>query len=217
MNKIRSQKFSIKISKTLFFFISILFTFFLWLIISCNTKSKGYSLFIEFNNAHGIKMGTSLRMRGVNIGYIKGVKTGLNSILVLVYITSTNILIPKNSIIETNQTGLLNDTVIDILPLERIDNRNVDRIDLFSRDCIKSRFVCHLSCLEGDRGLNYDDLVRAATRISQRFDDPSFFNIFYLFLQNSVELSDDILSMTVDVSNLLTLLYKSLYNFLNLH
>lgn len=211
MSKVKSQNLWLKVNNIIVFLISIIFVVFVWWIINYNANNRGYDLFIQFNNAHGIRPGTALRMRGVKIGYIKHLKIDLNSILVLVHINSTNILIPKNSIVETNQTGLFNDCMIDIIPLEKVHNSSLSNIDVFSEKCIKSRLICHLNSLEGDRGLNYDDLVRAATRISQRFDDPSFFNIFYLFLQNSIELSEDILNITIDISNLLAIFYRYIY------
>lgn len=204
----------LNIINMLVFIMFIFFTFSMWLAIHQKHSVKGYAFFIEFNNAHGIKEGTHVRMRGVNIGYIKSMKIDLNTILVLVHINSEQTLIPRNAIIETNQTGLLNDTIIDIIPLNKILKSNIHNASVFSDACHLSSIVCHLDALEGDRGLNYDDLVRAATRISQRFDDPSFFNVFYLFLQNSLELSDDVMNITNDISNMLTLLYKFIFAFL---
>nr|YP_010485082.1 hypothetical protein Ycf22 [Hypnea cervicornis]UVW80776.1 hypothetical protein Ycf22 [Hypnea cervicornis] len=195
-------------------FIFIVLTVFLCFLININIDKTGYSIFIEFKNAYGIREGTSIRMRGVNIGYVKKIKIDLNSILLLVFVKSTNILIPKNSIIETNQTGLLNETVIDIVPTDLLKYQVVNQINVFAEECYKSNIVCHLNCIQGERGLNYDDLVRAATRISQRFDDPSFFNIFYLFLQNSIDLSDDILNITLDTSNFIFILYNFLKKIL---
>lgn len=214
MNKIRVRNIWFNIVNLLVFLIFICFTFFVWFTISKHRRNTGYSFFIEFSNAQGIKEGTSVRMRGVNIGYIKSMKMDLNSILVLVHIDSTKTLIPRNVIIETNQTGLLNDTMIDIIPLNKISIGDVSKVNVLSKDCNLSSLVCHLDVLEGERGLNYDDLVRAATRISQRFDDPGFFNIFYLFLQNSLELSDDMISFTSDVLNISKLIYKFLFTFL---
>nr|YP_009488589.1 Ycf22 [Grateloupia filicina]AWD77377.1 Ycf22 [Grateloupia filicina]BCB14925.1 Ycf22 [Grateloupia asiatica] len=146
-------------------------------------------------------------MRGINIGYVKNIKMNFNSVLVLVHIKSNDILIPKNAIIETSQTGLLNDAVIDILPLETIFIEKIRDIDVFSNVCQESKFLCNLSYIYGERGLNYDDLIRAATRISQRFDDPRFFNLLYIFLQNSFEISEDIANTTA-------LFYHLLRNFL---
>ncbi|CCP38218.1 conserved hypothetical plastid protein (plastid) [Chondrus crispus] len=214
MNKVKHQNFWINIQNIVIFFIFTGFTIITWILLTSKIYKKSYLLLIEFNNAHGLKEGTSLTMRGVNIGYIKNLKIDLNSILVLVNIKSSHILIPKNSIIETNQTGLLNDAIINIIPLEHIKIKDTQSVNVFSSQCITSPFLCHLNYVEGDRGLNYDDLVRAATRLSQRFDDPAFFNVFYLFLQNSIDLSDNIVNMTFDLSDLITIFYSVFFRFI---
>nr|QCI08112.1 hypothetical protein [Polyneura bonnemaisonii] len=140
-----------------------------------------------------MKEGTAIHLRGIQIGYVEKIKIKINSLLVLVFIKSPNILIPKNSIIETNQTGLFNNTLIDIIPLEKLDDKISTNINIFSKNCLNSQFLCNNHYLYGNRGLNYDDLVRATTRISQRFDDPRFFNLFYLFLKNVLEISDEVI------------------------
>nr|QCI09052.1 hypothetical protein [Inkyuleea mariana] len=213
MNKIKSNTTWENFKNIIALIAFILFTIIIWLLISIK-KKQGYSLFIEFSNAYGIKAGTSVTMRGINIGYIKNIKINLHSVLVLVNIKSNKILIPKNSIIETNQTGLFNDTVIDIIPLEQIDEYEIKKIDIFNANCLASKLLCNGHYVKGARGLNYDDLVRAATRISQRFDDPRFFSLFYIFLQNSIEISDEMILITIDIANITSLLYYSLNNFL---
>jgi len=119
----------------------------------------------------------------------------IDSIVVLVRIQSSSFLIPKKSIVEINQTGLFNNTIIDIIPFEKlnVDFVKIKKINLFNKSCLSSKFLCNDFYLKGNRGLNYDDLVRATTRISQRFDDPRFFSLFYIFLQNTIDISDDII------------------------
>lgn len=129
----------------------------------------------------------------MKIGFVKNVNMQLNTIVILVQINSSHFLIPKNSIIETNQVGLFNDVVIDICPLEQVSDSNFKSMNPFSKDCIKSPFLCANFYIRGYRGLNYDDLVRATTRISQRFDDPRFFKLFYIFLRNGINLSEELL------------------------
>lgn len=214
MNKFKSSNLWIKIRNIIWFLIFVLFSLILWFFLNKQKVDQGYAFFIEFSNANGIKEGTNVRMRGIKIGYIKNIKIELNSILILAYIHSHHILIPRNSIIETNQIGLLNDTIIDIIPLDKLVKKHSDVIDIFSKDCNKFSFICNLDYVEGERGLNYDDLVRAATRISQRFDDPDFFHVFYLFLQNTLELSDDMLHIVADISNLFSILYTLIFSFL---
>lgn len=185
-----------KISFLLFVLISVSIS---WAIINSHDRNKGYSIFIEFDNANGIKQGTPLRLRGLTIGSVLDVIHDRNAILAMAKINTNTTIIPKNSLVETSQTGLFSETAIDIIPLYNIEeNRYKQNFNPFHSKCIQSNTLCHLSFVEGDRGLNYDDLIRATTRISQRFDDPRFFNLCYLFLQNGLELSDNLLEVSTD-------------------
>ena len=181
--------------KNLLFFFLIFFV--LSFIYSNRLKNLKYSFFIEFNDANGIVKGTPIRMRGVTIGSIRNIQLKLNSVVVLATINSNKIVISKDAMIETTQTGFLNESVIDIVPLKKL---NVDTSNgPLSLSCDSSTIICNNMYLLGDRGLNYDDLVRSTTRISQRFDDPSFFYLFYTFLKNSAELVD---SLSVFLKNI---------------
>jgi phospholipid/cholesterol/gamma-HCH transport system substrate-binding protein len=165
-------------------FLSVLFLYFF------RQQDSKYSFFIEFNNANGIVVGTPLRMRGINIGFIQNIQLKPDCILVLATINSKNIIISKSCLIETTQTGLLNDTVIDIIPIQQSDSLINDNPS--SRFCNSSLIICSNMYFLGSRGLNYDDLVRSTTRISQRFDDPHFFYLFYNFLHRTIELTDSL-------------------------
>ena len=183
------------------------------IIICLNNRNSSYSFFIEFNNANGIDKGTSIRMRGVNIGFIQSLRIKPNSVLTLAKINSRNIFIPRDSIIETSQTGLLNEAVIDIIPLASLPFISQSSPNPFSSDCNNSNIVCNKMYLVGDRGLNYDDLVRSTTRISQRFDDPRFFNLFYVFLQNGIELTDTVLELVIEIKDFTSIGYVYLQKF----
>ena len=153
-------------------------------------------------------------MRGVNIGYIQSLKINLNSVLVTAYINSTNILIPKKSVIETNQTSLFNNTIIDITPLMIEDKFDSQLVNVLDRKCYDSAFLCNYQYVVGHRGLNYDDLIRATTRIVQRFDDPRLFSFFYFFLYNNLETFDEfptIISSTGDILDLIYCILKSVF------
>ena len=185
-NRDKNYVLNLKSIKHLLVFLFSLFI--LQSIYFLRLKNSKYSFFIEFNDANGISVGTPIRMRGVNVGCIQSIKLKLNCILVLARINSKNIIISKDSIIETTQTGLLNESVIDIIPVKQF-NTYLDYSPL-SSFCDSSNIICNNMYVLGDRGLNYDDLVRSTTRISQRFDDPRFFHLFYLFLLKTVISSD---------------------------
>ena len=199
----KNDLLTLKCMKNLFI---LLFSFFLLhFIYFFKIKDSKYSFFIEFSHANGLTLGTPIRMRGINIGYIQNIKLKIDCILVIARINSSKIMISKDSIIETTQTGLLNESVIDIIPVQRFNKLlNYGPLSSF---CDSSTIICNNTYLLGDRGLNYDDLVRSTTRISQRFDDPRFFHLFYLFLQNSIELTDSLLVVLQNFCNVFDL-YK---------
>jgi len=181
-----------------------LFIFILFIIISFTTlikpNSKSYSLFIEFDHAYGLKQGTPVTYKGVNVGMVNRIALSMNRVVVLVNIKSSNILIPSNSIFEANQSGLFNDIVISI----NLVNKSYDSHSEFTRSAKScnncSTFIQHNSYIKGYKGLSYDDLIRSTTRISQRFDDPRFFSLFYLLLKNSLYLSDELLFLIYNFS-----------------
>ena len=159
-------------------------------------------MFIEFHNAFGVSTGTNVYMRGVNIGYVQDLKLKLNGVIILVHINSTKTLIPKNSIIEISQAGLLKDSMVDVTPLENININQIVNINHFSKTCYTSKILCNYHHIYGERGINYDDLIRATTRISQRFDDPRFFSLCYLLLQRLVDLSSVALNYSYDFNKI---------------
>lgn len=175
-----------------------------------------YSFFIEFDNSHGIIGGTIIRMRGVQIGSVQRVKLKLNCVIALAKINSSQILIPTDSVIETTQTGLLNEPIIDIMPLRSIEFKKEKILwNPVSKYCSSFSLICPKAYIKGDRGLNYDDLVRSTTRISQRFDDPRFFNLFYVFLQNGIELTDILLDFIFTVLDTASVSHIYLKHFLS--
>lgn len=187
--------------KKIFIFIfSICFLHVMYLFKFKNLK---YSFFIEFDNANGMMVGTPVKLRGIQVGTIQNLQLKSNCVLALAEIYSHKTMITKDSIFETTQTGLLNDTVIDIIPLKSLEGYlNTSPI---SFSCNSSKIICNNTYILGDRGLNYDDLVRSTTRISQRFDDPSFFYLFYIFLTSSVEVAEGVSTFLKDFLSSLNL------------
>lgn len=132
--------------------VGLSFVFGLFVIISTivitylSSKNSHYSFFIEFNNANGISKGTPVRMRGVNIGSIRSLKIQPNCVLTLATIDSSNIFIPKDSFIEINQTGLLNEAVVDIIPLVAV-NFNKEIVSSHCRMIVKTLKLFVIKCM----------------------------------------------------------------------
>ena len=79
-------------------------------------RKNSYQAFIEFPVACGIQVGTNVRIRGVKAGSVLSVQPSLEKVEVLVEMDDKNVPIPRNSLIEANQSGLIAETIIDITP-----------------------------------------------------------------------------------------------------
>lgn len=169
-----------------------------------SVNQKPYSLFVEFDDAYGLKQGTPVTYKGVNIGVVNRISLSINKVVVLLTIRSSKTLIPYNSIFEANQIGLFNDIIISIKPQSNV-NYSSENIKVLGTDEMGSsytlaKFLPHDSYIRGYKGISYDDLIRSTTRIAQRFDDPRFFSLFYLLLKNSLYISDEILILIYNSS-----------------
>ncbi|KAG6401239.1 hypothetical protein SASPL_138089 [Salvia splendens] len=84
------------------------------------SKFNKYLAVFEFAQASGISTGTPVRIRGVNVGNVVRVNPSLRNIEAIVEIEDDKVIIPRNSLVEVNQSGLLMETLIDITPQDPI-------------------------------------------------------------------------------------------------
>lgn len=70
-----------------------------------------------------------MQIRGVNIGQVIQVKPSLAQVDVLVDVKDANTVIPRNSIIEANQSGLIATPLIDITPQLPVPNYQVESLE----------------------------------------------------------------------------------------
>nr|YP_010619816.1 hypothetical protein PNW48_pgp142 [Symphyocladia marchantioides]WAX03829.1 hypothetical protein [Symphyocladia marchantioides] len=212
MNKV-FQFNNTNLKKYLSIFILILCTIIFTFSFIGLKKNRGYVIFAEFNDAYGLKEGTSINLRGVKIGYVSRITIHSNKVIVLLHIKTQDSIIHKNSIFEATQVGLFNDIVITVTPLDYIKFYDLMSTFILSRDCKSLSAICPNSYVKGYKGINYDDLIRATTRISQRFDDPRFFNLFYLLLKNVINISDELLFL-INESSFAFYLFFELMNLI---
>lgn len=84
--------------------------------VRVRAQSTRYQAIFEFGQACGIAVGTPVRIRGVDVGSVVGVRPSLEKIDAVVEIIDENVVIPRNALIEVNQSGLISETLIDITP-----------------------------------------------------------------------------------------------------
>lgn len=122
----------------------------------------------EFSQACGICVGTPVRIRGVTVGSVVGVNSSLKSIDAVVEVEDDKIIIPRNSLVEVNQSGLLMETMIDITPKDPLPSPSTSPLD---PDCVEEGLiVCNRQRMKGEQGVSLDELVGIFTRIGREMD-----------------------------------------------
>ncbi|KAK1325373.1 hypothetical protein QJS10_CPA01g01446 [Acorus calamus] len=90
------------------------------------SRFRKYQTVFEFSQACGICMGTPVRIRGVTVGSVVRVNPSLKSIDAVVEVDDEKIIIPRNALVEVNQSGLLMETLIDITPRDPLPTPSIE-------------------------------------------------------------------------------------------
>ncbi|KAJ7980672.1 protein TRIGALACTOSYLDIACYLGLYCEROL 2, chloroplastic-like [Quillaja saponaria] len=102
------------------------------------SKFRKYTAVFDFSQACGMCTGTPVRIRGVTVGNVIRVNPSLKSIEAVVEVEDDKTIIPQNSLIEVNQSGLLMETLIDITPRDPIPTPSVGPLD---PECVKEEEI----------------------------------------------------------------------------
>jgi len=133
-------------------------------------NSSKFTFKIKLPDATGLSMGSSVRFRGVEVGKVDALTAKSDSAEALVSIENPKLVIPKNSIAETNQGGFLGNTNIDIFP--PADKVAFDpQIDPLAKDCNSQLIICQGSEMEATRGVSFIALLRDSSATLRKIND----------------------------------------------
>lgn len=169
-------------------------------------RGRGYQAILEFPVACGITVGTPVRIRGVPVGAVLAVQPSLERVDVLAELNEATTVIPRNSLIEANQSGLIAEPLIDITPQLPIPQYTANPLDEACEE--EGKVVCHQGRIKGQRGVALDDLVYICTKIAREMDEQGVDKVFETMqsataameqakplLSRAVELSDEIVPL----------------------
>ncbi|KAI3841483.1 hypothetical protein MKW92_039239 [Papaver armeniacum] len=129
------------------------------------SRFRKYQAVLQFTEACGISTGTAVRIRGVTVGSVIRLNPSLKSIDAVIEVEDDKIFIPRNSLIEVNQSGLLMETMIDITPKDPLPMPSMGPLDT---ECAKEGLiVCDKETIKGSKGVSLDELVGIFTRLGR--------------------------------------------------
>jgi phospholipid/cholesterol/gamma-HCH transport system substrate-binding protein len=171
---------------------------FLWL-NRFNTSRSSYKLIVEFANAGGMQKGSSIRYRGVKVGNISAIRPGPNAVDVELEISQPDLVIPKDVVVEANQSGLISESIIDITPKTAVPS-GVTIPKPLDQNCDRQVYIlCNGSRLKGQIGISIDQLIRSSTELATVYNNPQFYQNLNRLIENSSLAAANVASLSQDL------------------
>lgn len=138
-----------------------------------NPGNRTFKATVDFANVAGMQTGATVRYRGVNVGTITAIAPGPNGVAVTIELTPSDLVIPRDVLIEANQSGLIGETFIDMTPQKPLPEGTKIATPLDPR-CNPNLIVCDKARLQGQIGVSVDELLRSTIRFASVYTDPAF-------------------------------------------
>ncbi|MEC4806466.1 MAG: MlaD family protein [Jaaginema sp. PMC 1079.18] len=174
-----------------------------------NVGRTSYSATVEFANANGMSIGAPVRYRGVNVGKIIAIEPGTNGIDVQLEISPVDLLIPKESVFQASQSGLISQTAIDIIPLESLSSQ-VQNLSPIGKECDSTIVVCDRDRLQGETGATIDDLLNSTVRLSDVYASPEFADNISRLLDTAEVTAENVSVLSQELQRLSQLMRQQL-------
>jgi phospholipid/cholesterol/gamma-HCH transport system substrate-binding protein len=172
--------------------------------------SQKYNIMAKFSEAAGIQQGGAVRFRGIRVGKIADIKPNANGVDVLLEISDPTLKIPRNSVAEVSQTGLIGEPVIEIVPQGVVANLSPDLAKAVDTNCDGNQIVCNNAEMSGRAGASFNELLRRATALVNRYESPELYNSLKKTLDNASQAAADISTLSRKFGDLPESLKKEL-------
>lgn len=173
---------------------------FLWL-NRFNASQNSYKAIVEFANAGGMQKGAAVRFRGVKVGRIAAIRPGPNNVEVDIEFTQPNLIIPRDVVIEANQSGLIAESLIDITPKSSIPEDAIAGKPL-DKNCDSKQIVCNGTRLKGQIGISVDEVLRSTTELSNAYSNPQFYKNLNRALEQGTLAATNVAELSRNLSTL---------------
>ncbi|MDJ0679640.1 MAG: MlaD family protein [Xenococcaceae cyanobacterium MO_167.B52] len=173
-----------------------------------------YDIIAEFSDVKGLKIGDSVRYRGLKVGKIRSINPGTNGVDMIMEIYSTDLLIPKAATIKASSSGLIGETFIDIQPPATPWNAQSKNLTPISKNCNSQEIFCNGDRVKGIAGVTMDDLFPLMYTLSLRFaEHPEIFDNVAAAAKNASITATEVSKLARDVSVLVGNVDRELTSF----
>jgi phospholipid/cholesterol/gamma-HCH transport system substrate-binding protein len=162
---------------------------------------RGYRFTVDFPNISGMEIGAPVRYRGVAVGQTIAVRPGANQVAVDIEVKPATLVIPRDSIIQVIQTGLIGETYVDIVPARPVPETAV-AVTPLSEQCDSTLVICHSDRLQGEAGVSFSELISSFTRFTDLFSDPEIVAEIRTLTRNSANAADGITELSQEMASL---------------
>ena len=133
-------------------------------------SSSKFTFTIKIADASGLNTGSVVRFRGVEVGRVTALTAQTEGVDVQVSIENPRLIIPKQSVAETNQSGFLGNTNIDIFPPQ--DKLAIDpQMNPIAKDCNADLIICQGGQIDGVRGVSFIALLKDSSTALRKIND----------------------------------------------
>ncbi len=171
-----------------------------------------YRLFVEFDNAAGMKEGSAVFYRGVPVGTVESMEATSNFVSVEVSVKPSTLKIPRNVDVEVDQTGLIGDASLSIYPQESLpaDFEGPGPLD---SECNSEIILCNGDRVTGNPPINYGALIRSMVKIADLVTSSDFQDQMGGAVVNLTDTTKEIQSLSKDAASLARSIEEQLGTF----
>ncbi len=161
-----------------------------------------YKITAKFSNANRVIAGSPVRYRGVRVGEVEKIKPQANGVAIVIKINDVDLSLPRQGLlVEANQSGLVGETSIDIIPQMELASEQAE-ISPISEDCDSTIVVCENDTVQGEVGASLDVLIRNTSEAAELVSDPELFEQIKQLAASSTEAAEGIAEVSREVSEI---------------
>ena len=162
---------------------------------------SSYQVTVEFIDARGVQVGTSVNYRGVQVGKVRSITPTSQLVDVVIDISRLDVLIPQRTRIEAQSSALLGETALDLRPMTAAPESGTVPGPL-DEDCDEALILCDGSRLAGSTVADLTDLIRSMNELAAVLNNPQLLRTLESTADNAVTATQGITQLTDKLSGL---------------